>query len=248
MVDEFKAQELAGKQSSKRTIIAHLYHNEKATPEDQSDDRLLTESLITIVGGTVTTAWTIAVGIYYIVANPAIRVRVLTELATIPDLQTVEPGQLDQLPYFSAVVKEVLRLSYGGANRLPRINPRGPINLPTHDGRTWSIPSGYPVGMSNLITARDASVFPDPLVFKPERWLVPDPPDRYLLPFSRGTRSCIGMHLAQAEVKLALARLATVDLELFETTIDDVDARRVWEVAIPQRGTKGVRMKVKGAQ
>lgn len=35
--------------------------------------------------------------------------------------------------------------------------------------------------------------FPDPLVFTPERWLVEDNRlDKYLMPFSRGTRGCLG--------------------------------------------------------
>lgn len=35
--------------------------------------------------------------------------------------------------------------------------------------------------------------FPDPLTFLPERWLVDaNKPDKYLMPFSRGTRGCLG--------------------------------------------------------
>ena len=39
--------------------------------------------------------------------------------------------------------------------------------------------------------------FPDPLTFSPERWLADDhKSDRYLMPFGRGTRGCLGQKYA----------------------------------------------------
>lgn len=43
----------------------------------------------------------------------------------------------------------------------------------------------------------DPNVFPDPEVFRPERWLVGDEEfhelQKYMMPFSRGSRMCVAM-------------------------------------------------------
>ncbi|KAF2210105.1 hypothetical protein CERZMDRAFT_45960, partial [Cercospora zeae-maydis SCOH1-5] len=97
-------------------------------------------------------------------------------------------------------------------------------------------------------------VFPNPQSFSPERWLNnPKGPDgtralsNYLVSFSRGSRACIGLILAYLELYVALATLfRRFDLELFETTRDDVDFALDIVVPMPKKDTKGVRMVVKG--
>lgn len=51
------------------------------------------------------------------------------------------------------------------------------------------------VEMSSHIVHRNATLFEDPDVFKPERWLGEDGKklERWLVPFSRGPRSCLGL-------------------------------------------------------
>jgi cytochrome P450 len=51
------------------------------------------------------------------------------------------------------------------------------------------------------MTLRDVSldpeIFPEPMEFRPERWLPSNPNldrcNRYLVPFGRGSRMCIGL-------------------------------------------------------
>ena len=45
---------------------------------------------------------------------------------------------------------------------------------------------------------KDPSIFPDPDVFRPERWLDSPPEqiqlmEKYFIPFGRGSRMCVGM-------------------------------------------------------
>ena len=43
----------------------------------------------------------------------------------------------------------------------------------------------------------DPNIFPEPQIFRPERWLVSDEEfnklERYMMPFSRGSRMCVAM-------------------------------------------------------
>jgi cytochrome P450 len=92
-------------------------------------------------------------------------------------------------------------------------------------------------------------VFPEPCEFRPERWLKENAQerlDRYLAPFSKGTRACLGMNLAHAELRLTLATVfREFDLELYETTREDVDVACDSFSAAPRMDSKGVRVLVK---
>jgi len=112
------------------------------------------------------------------------------------------PKDLAQRPYVNAVLKESLRLY----SPLPAFEPRSSPVDTVIDG--YTIPAGTVVGMSPYCLHRDANVFPDPLAFRPERWLtvagtlIPesDPRNKFFWAFSSGARMCIGMHLANAEM------------------------------------------------
>ena len=92
----------------------------------------------------------------------------------------------------------------------------------------------------------DPAIFPDPERFDPERWLQEKRLDKYLTNFSKGTRGCVGINLAYAELYLALAGVfRRFDFELFGTTIDDVKMVRDKLVPGAAVGSKGVRVIVK---
>jgi len=54
-------------------------------------------------------------------------------------------------------------------------------------------------------------VFPGPDRFAPDRWLTKSGPTEDMktlsMPFSKGTRACLGIHLAMMELKLTTAAL-----------------------------------------
>ncbi len=68
------------------------------------------------------------------------------------------------------------------------------------------------VSMQCYTTQRDPSVFPDPDLFEPSRWLEAaggpnDEMKEMFMPFSKGTRACLGKSLALMELKLVTAVL-----------------------------------------
>jgi cytochrome P450 len=95
-------------------------------------------------------------------------------------------------------------------------------------------------------------VFPDSNVYKPERWLGnpkgpngTKPLSRYLVAFGKGTRMCIGINMAYAELYLGIASLfRRFELDLFETYPADVVSAQDTVSPQPYSGSKGVRVMV----
>ena len=177
---------------------------------DKSVQRLTDEALIVVGAGPITTSWTLAVTTYHLLASPRILPILKKELkSAIPDPNIDVPlAVLDQLPYLAAVVQEALRLSYGVSSRLQRISPQKAILFTNkRSGKQWNIPSNTPVGMTSVMMHHDESIFPDSKAFVPERWIENPRLDRYMLSFSKGSRQCIGINLAHAEMYLMLAAI-----------------------------------------
>ena len=104
----------------------------------------------------------------------------------------------------NAVIDETLRL-FPAAIFIERV--------PTEDyeltGTGITIKKDHVVHIPAYAIHRDPEYFADPEVFRPERFLPENiAHNRYTyLPFGAGPRSCLGMRLAQLEIKLALVNL-----------------------------------------
>lgn len=96
----------------------------------------------------------------------------------------------DQLPYLDAVVKEGLRCFPPIPMSFPRYVPEGGKTL---DG--YFVPGHTIVSCQPYTVHKDEKVFPEPLEFKPERWLESEGEverNRLFFAFSQGSRGCIG--------------------------------------------------------
>ncbi|KAI9721628.1 MAG: hypothetical protein M1828_005119 [Chrysothrix sp. TS-e1954] len=167
---------------------------ESHAPESElATARLAKEAQVLFAAGTVSTARTLDFITFYILNDSAIRTKLVQELAGLQHSSDSPLSllELEKLPYLQAIIKEGLRLSYGVMHRLPHCFPDKTIQY-----KEWIIPAGTPVGMSSYMMHNEASVYERPQVFRPERWLESTNPlmEKYLVPFSRGSRRCLGMH------------------------------------------------------
>ncbi|KAL9084937.1 MAG: hypothetical protein Q9165_007803 [Trypethelium subeluteriae] len=232
-------------EQQKRPTVFHGILDTETDPREKSVLRLMDDGVSMVGAGVVTTADTLRITTFHILNRPEVLTRLQAELATaIPDPTTSASLRLvEQLPYLSAVVSEGYRISCGISTRLQRVSPHSPLTY-----RDWVIPAGTPVSMTIYLLHNRADIFPEPQEFRPERWLVPqaDRLDRYLVPFSKGSRNCVGMNLAHAEICLTLAYLfRRFSLELYETTRADVDIVHDYFTGFPRLDSKGVRVLVK---
>ncbi|XP_025081684.1 cytochrome P450 3A41-like [Pomacea canaliculata] len=80
--------------------------------------------------------------------------------------------------------------------------------------------AGTEVRLMGITQYKDPEIFPDPLTFKPERFSKEEKsrhPGSWF-PFGAGPRMCVGMHLAQLHLKVAIIKL----LQNFEISTSDL--------------------------
>ncbi|EPS42247.1 hypothetical protein H072_3792 [Dactylellina haptotyla CBS 200.50] len=158
----------------------------------------LMSSLVTLIGGgTETSANTMAVAIYEACLDSSIQDKLHEELVEFfPDLGVeITHLQTEKLPYLSGFIKETLRMAPGLPGRLPRIVQEGGLTI---------------VSMSAYLMHRNPTAYPNPDKFSPDRWLTTSPSspeEKYLVPFSKGSRSCIGINVVWAQLYITLAVL-----------------------------------------
>ncbi|KAK7528151.1 cytochrome P450 [Phyllosticta citriasiana] len=206
--------------------------------EDRNVWRMAIEAETLLNAGIETTGLSLAILVYHLHKHPNVFQGLKSDLlacSSLPKESPVDFQTLNRLPYLQAVIQETLRITCPVSGRLPRINGVRPLvfakNIP--NAKTYVFPPGTVISMSIMDLHHHASIFTNPKEFVPERCL-DDPGNfaseeqrrlmrKYLLPFGKGSRSCIGLELAKLELVLSAGNLfRRFDLELFETTERDM--------------------------
>ncbi|KAJ4345353.1 uncharacterized protein N0V89_011483 [Didymosphaeria variabile] len=181
----------------KPTLFSKLF---KAGEETMSPPELVADSQAYITAGSDTTAHSLTYLTWAVCRDESIKPRLVKELETLPDGYRDE--DLKVLPYLNQVIQETLRLYAAAPALLPREIPTGGCEV---DG--YWMPGGTVVQTQAYSMHRDPTVYSEPERFNPSRWESPskEMKDAWM-PFGGGARICIGLHLAQLELRIATAK------------------------------------------
>jgi flavonoid 3'-monooxygenase len=162
------------------------------------------------VAGTDTTSTIVEWSLSELIRHPDILRQAQDELdAVVGRGRLVSESDLPRLTFFNAVIKETFRL-----------HPSTPLSLPRMAAEECEV-AGYriPKGSELLVNvwgiARDPALWPDPLVFRPARFLPGGSHanvdvkggDFGLIPFGAGRRICAGLSWGLRMVTLTSATL-----------------------------------------
>jgi len=177
-----------------------LLANDDEGSGGMSDQQVRDEALTLFLAGHETTADALTWAWYLLSQNPEIERAFHAELDRILGERLPSFEDLPHLRYIESVFAEALRLYPPGWG----IGRRA---LEDFQAGEFLIPARSVVLMSPYAVHRDPRWFPDPLVFKPERWLLEDSsrPKFAYFPFGGGARVCIGERFAWMEGTLLLA-------------------------------------------
>ncbi|XP_012504504.1 PREDICTED: cytochrome P450 4A11 [Propithecus coquereli] len=148
-----------------------------------------------------TTASGLSWTLYALATQPEHQQRCREEIQSLMgDGAPITWDHLDKMPYTTMCIKEALRL-YPPVPGIGRELSK-PITFP--DGR--SLPKGIVVALSIYGLHHNPRVWPNPEVFDPSRFAPGSVPHSHaFLPFSGGSRNCIGKQFAMNELKVAVA-------------------------------------------
>jgi cytochrome P450 len=174
--------------SGRDDVLSLLLEARHDDGSPMSDEELRDELMTLLVAGHETTATALAWALERLVRHPDVLARVVEEVR--------EQGTEGE--YLDAVVKETLRLR----PVVPAVVRR--LTAPMELGG-YELPAGTFVSPSIYLTHRRPDVYPDPLAFRPERFLERPPGTYTWIPFGGGVRRCLGASFAVFEMKVVLA-------------------------------------------
>ncbi|KAK6346028.1 hypothetical protein TWF730_010362 [Orbilia blumenaviensis] len=203
-IDEFIRNPLKAKaKTTHKTIFETLVEGDENIK--LSKRALVGDSLVLIGAGTETTATTLAEAMYKACIYPELQTRLHEELVkAFPNKNDeITFAKAERVQYVIAFLKETLRIAPPLPGRIARQTPA--------EGAVCQerfLPGRTVVSMSSYLMHMNPEIYPNPHKFDPERWMNSDPAslqERYFVPFSKGSRGCVGLNLAWAELITTLA-------------------------------------------
>ncbi|MEM6755376.1 MAG: cytochrome P450 [Cyanobacteria bacterium P01_C01_bin.38] len=219
---------------SRTDIMSMLMASRDEQGEAMTDEELRDELMTLLFAGHETTATALTWALYWIQKLPEVREKLLAELDSLGE--NPDSKAIFKLPYLNAVYCETLRI-YPVALLTFRRQVESPVTLCGH-----KLEPGVGVMGSIYDLHHNEDLYPESKKFKPERFLERQFSPYEFMPYGGGTRRCIGMALAQFEMKLVLARILS-DLDLDLITNNEVKPKRRGVVTGPNRS---IQMVVKG--
>ncbi|KAI7203551.1 cytochrome P450 monooxygenase [Hortaea werneckii] len=192
---------MKSQQGGKNIFANIMVEAEKGEKLQEADVQVEATGLL--VAGTDTTAVSLTYLVWAVLSHPAIRDALEAEVDRLP--QGYRETDLETLPILNGVIEETLRLYGAAPGMLPRAVPPTGVDI-----GGFYLPPGTVATTQSYSLHRDPNIFPEPESFLPERWY--DLTSQYRLndtakavfsPFGAGSRTCLGIHLAYMELRLA---------------------------------------------
>ncbi len=195
-------------------VLGALMNSRDENGQPVSDQHIRHELNAILTAGHETTAVALSWAIYELARNPRVLEKLRAELAPLgPDF---DPAMALSLPYLDVVCKETVRL-HVILSECARIAIE-PMQVLGH-----YIAANQAMIISITGIHHDPNLYPEPNLFRPERFLEREYDIFEFLPFGGGHRRCLGAGLAEYSMRIALAEIAM--RWDFESAGDDRDVR-----------------------
>jgi cytochrome P450 len=223
-----------GRGERQNDLLEMLIEAQDAETGVRMDDQQVRDEVSGIYGaGHETTALALTWAWHVLNKYPDVLAKVRAEVDALD--HRVQAGDLSQLPFTLAVIEETMRLF-----------PPVPVTFRTAFEQTELggalIPQGHLLAIAMRNIHRHPSYWPDPLEFRPERFLPENKASlnrNAYMPFLSGPHMCIGNYFALMEGQLLLAMMA----QKFDVTESPLQSDE-GKMAITMRPKYGLPVKI----
>ncbi|KAI5107331.1 sterol 26-hydroxylase, mitochondrial [Silurus meridionalis] len=167
-----------------------------------------------LLAGVDTTSNSLVWALYLLSQHPKAQDMLYQEVTSIVNGDKIPTAEdINNMPYLKAVIKETLRM-YPVVPVNGRVLSKDDVIIGGH-----FFPKNTSFSVFHYAISQDETVFPEPKMFQPERWLRDGrarPNPFGAVPFGFGVRGCVGKRIAELEMHLALARI----IQQFEVKLD----------------------------
>jgi cytochrome P450 family 110 len=179
-------------------MLGALMNSRDENGQPVSDEHIRNELKAVLSAGHETTAGALGWAMYELARNPHVMEKLRAELAPLgPDF---DPSLALTLPYLDAVCKETLRLH-------THLSECGRIAIQPMQVLGHQIAAGQAMVIAISGIHHDPNLYPEPNVFRPERFLERKYDLFEFLPYGGGHRRCLGAALAEYTLRIALAEI-----------------------------------------
>ena len=184
-------------------LLSMLVLSEDADGERLTDREVRDQAMTLFFAGHETTAHAMTWAWYLFATAPRVVERLQADIDRVTGGNRLAIEHLGDLPYLEMAVKEAMR-----------IRPAVWVYMkePSEDVEIggYHIPKGSPIMISPFVTQHDPRWFPSPQTFDPDRFSEERAtciPNGAYVPFSGGSRVCLGKSFAMMEARLILGTM-----------------------------------------
>lgn len=209
-----------------KNLLSLLVFSKDESGQSMTNQEICSAIMTLIFAGFETAAAAMSWMLYWVYSTKGIKQKLLKELSTYP--KDIDPKTIANLPYLSAVCNETLRIIPPAFSTFSRTVKRK-IRIGRYD-----LEPNTEIGISIYLAHRRKSVYPEPHLFKPERFLERQFSPYEYLPFGGGQCRCLGANLALYEMKIVLATILT-NFDLKIIVPNSLKPKRHGIVVIPSK-------------
>jgi cytochrome P450 len=183
-----------------QSVFADLLTATHEDGQSLSDQEIRDIIATLIMAGHDTTSIALAWALEQIASHAEATARITAELEEVVGDGDFEPGHMDRLHYLDAAIRESMRIR----TILPFVSrlTKQPFRA---GGRDY--PAGVTLAPCIHLVHRRPDLYPEPNLFRPERFLERKFDSTEWLPFGGGSRVCLGMAFSLYETKVVLAEM-----------------------------------------
>jgi cytochrome P450 len=217
-------------------LLSRLLDLHRADPANWPVKAVHDECMTAFLAGHETSAGTLTWWAWCMASNPSAQQAAQAEVAAVLQGRAPTAQDLPELVCLAATLQETLRLYPAAPVLLSRRSVR-PITL-----GGWQLPARTMFMVPVQLMHHDARWFPEPLVFRPERFGADAPAIARgaFMPFGAGPRVCLGQHLALAEMTI----IAAMFLQRFSVSVPEGAGAPAPVLNITLRPQKALRLKL----